>query len=137
GRGCLIVKLGQPPLVSLADDDEAVTSRGERGPIAVLELETADDGGDLRGDEMDRADLSRDLARRPIAERFGVVSTDRVTPPNLVPILVDEYGVVGEPGRESLGIRLVVGLGHGFEQVADLRFTRRGWGRGLSLRRVL
>src|SRR5262249_13252280 len=114
-RGCFIVKLGQPPLVSLANDDEAVTSRGERSAIVVLELETAHDGGDVRGEEVDRADLSRDLARRSIAERFGVMSTDQVTPPNLVPVLVDEYGVVGESSREFLGISLVVGLGHGFE----------------------
>src|SRR5262249_11920600 len=89
-RGRDVAQLAQSPPAILADGDEAETPRGERGAVLVLELETARDRGDVGGQEVDRFGRIRDLARRPRVERFGVASTDRLSPPNLFPVTVEE-----------------------------------------------
>jgi hypothetical protein len=114
-RGRDVAQLGQPPLVSLADGDQDVAPGGERSTFLVLELETARGRGDIGGQEVDGFDRTRDLARRSLAERLGVVPADRITPANDFPVRVEEFGVVGESSGEPLGVRLVVGVRHSFE----------------------
>src|SRR5262249_43823099 len=114
-RVCQVAKLRQFPLVLLPHGDKAVTPREERSAFLVIKVEMADDRCDFGGEKVDRFDFLYDLACRSVVECFAVLSTDRVTPSNLLPILVEEDGVIGENSRESLRVSLIVGCCHGFQ----------------------